>query len=153
VSETARPGFDLDRLEAFAVEAIAVFAASHEHELFDGFAIDAALLCLSLASDTEAGRAHLASRGEATEDAIDAMRRETGDWSYQGFAEMSAEHGFDRAAYRSHYDLDDAAQPRTADRPRRLRALAPHRRLPRDPRRARTLSPEWPIVFTHDPSP
>jgi hypothetical protein len=114
VSETARPGFDLDRLEAFAVEAIAVFAASHEHELFDGFAIDAALLCLSLASDTEAGRAHLASRGEATEDAIDAMRRETGDWSYQGFAEMSAEHGFDRAAYRSHYDLDDAAQRTSA---------------------------------------
>lgn len=114
MSEMAQARFDLDRLEAFAFDAIARFAADHPDELFDGFAIDAALLCLSLASDTEAGRAYLASRGEATEDAIAAMRRETGDWAYQGFAEMGAEHGFDRAAYRAHYDLDDAAQRTSA---------------------------------------
>jgi hypothetical protein len=106
--------FDLDRLEAFALAAIERFAAEHGDELFDGFAIDAALLCLSLASDTEAARAYLASKGEATEQAIATMRRETGDWAYQGFAEMGAEHGFDREAYQDHYNLDDAAQKTSA---------------------------------------
>jgi hypothetical protein len=110
----AQTGFDLDRLEAFALDAIARFAAEHRDEVFDGFAVDAALLCLSLASDTEAGRAYLASKGEASEEAIAAMRRETGDWAHQGFAEMRADHGFDRAAYRAHYDLDDAAQKTSA---------------------------------------
>ena len=114
--------FDLDRLEVFAVAALARFASEHPNELFDGFAIDAALLCLSLASDTASGRAHLVAQHQAgqflprptLEESVAAMRRETGDWAYQGFAEMRDEDGFDRAAYRAHYDLDDAAQKTSA---------------------------------------
>lgn len=105
------PGmFDLDRLESFAVRAIADFAAAHPGELFDGFAIDAALLCLSLASDTEAGRAALEREGPCTPGALEALRRETGDWTYQGFAELGPDEGFDRDAYAAHYRLDDEAQ-------------------------------------------
>lgn len=106
--------FDLDRLETFAARAIADFAAAHPEEQFDGFAIDAALLCLSLSADTEAGRAALERAGEATQEALEAMRRETGDWSYQGFAELGAEHGFDRVAYAEHYNLDQDAQKTSA---------------------------------------
>jgi hypothetical protein len=114
--------FDLDRLEAFAVRAIADFAAAHPDELFDGFAIDAALLCLSLAADTEAGRAGLARQGDDTPEALEELRRETGDWTYQGFVEMGADHGFDRAAYAAHYDLDARAQ-KTSEYGRAMDAL------------------------------
>jgi hypothetical protein len=35
------------------------------------------------------------------------VRYNTGDWKYQGFAELTNENGFDSDAYAEHYDLDD----------------------------------------------
>jgi transposase len=78
--------------------------------------------CLSLAADTEAARAALEREGRATPDELEAMRRETGDWTYQSFVELGPEHGFDRAAYAEHYRLDDPAQ-RTSDNGRAMDAL------------------------------
>jgi len=42
------------------------------------------------------------------------LRENTGDWSYQGFARMTASAGFDPRAYSKHYNMDDDEQPFSA---------------------------------------
>jgi hypothetical protein len=52
-----------------------------------------------------------------TEVGIRALRENTGDWEYQGFAHLRPEHGFDRALYDDHYeaagDSEDGHAPET----------------------------------------
>lgn len=43
-----------------------------------------------------------------------ALRGNTGDWAYQGFAEMTAATGFDDGAYQEHYDMTDEEQKTSA---------------------------------------
>ena len=38
------------------------------------------------------------------------LKENTGDWCYQGFADMSSEVGFDETAYSAHYDMSDEEQ-------------------------------------------
>lgn len=45
-----------------------------------------------------------------TEEKIADLKENTGDWAYQGFAELDDANGFDYDAYSIHYDLDDNAQ-------------------------------------------
>lgn len=41
---------------------------------------------------------------------IKELRENTGDWAYQGFAEMSETDGFDMSAYEDHYYMDEKEQ-------------------------------------------
>jgi len=103
--------FDLDRLEAFCVKAISRFAEAHRDERFHAFAIDADLLCLGDVEGFDEALAYARAQGQELNAAeIEALRLDTGDWEYQGFAEMTDAEGFDRKAYEKHYNLDDAAQ-------------------------------------------
>ena len=108
--------FDVERLTAFCTEAIRAFAAEHPDETFYGFAIDARLLCLNSVERFEATRADEEEDAGGPLDAaeVEELRRNTGDWAYQGFARMTPEHGFDEDAYREHYDLPDDRQPTSA---------------------------------------
>lgn len=53
-----------------------------------------------------------------TEAGILALKMNTGDWDYQGFADLSAEHGFDSGQYDEHYyaamESDDGHASSTA---------------------------------------
>lgn len=42
------------------------------------------------------------------------LRENTGDWAYQGFAEMTGKHGFDKEAYNRHYGMSDERQKTSA---------------------------------------
>lgn len=45
---------------------------------------------------------------------IAELRSNTGDWCYQGFAQMEAKHGFDIDAYNDHSGLDESEQVSSA---------------------------------------
>ncbi len=45
---------------------------------------------------------------------IEDLRQNTGDWKYQGFAQMMNTHGFDEKAYDRHYGMSDARQKTSA---------------------------------------
>lgn len=45
---------------------------------------------------------------------IEALRADTGDWDYQGFAELSESDGFDAKAYEEHYGMSDLNQTTSA---------------------------------------
>ena len=47
-------------------------------------------------------------------DEIYSLRSNTGDWAYQGFAEMRTSNGFDNRAYNVHYNLNDEQQKMSA---------------------------------------
>lgn len=105
--------FDHDRLLAFALDRIERFAAEHSSETFYAFAIDAALLCLNSVERYDAMLAGFEKRGRLSDEERAEVRADTGDWSYQGFAVMTAEHGFDERAYQEHYAAPDDEQPFT----------------------------------------
>jgi hypothetical protein len=52
-----------------------------------------------------------------TEDGIQSLKFNTGDWAYQGFADLKEEHGFDHELYDDHYndamDAEDGHAPQT----------------------------------------
>ena len=45
---------------------------------------------------------------------IKDLRENTGDWAYQGFADMTSKHGFDNKAYDRHYGMSDERQKTSA---------------------------------------
>jgi len=45
---------------------------------------------------------------------IRMLRENTGDWAYQGFADMRGSDGFDYDAYSEHYDMSDEEQKTSA---------------------------------------
>lgn len=48
-----------------------------------------------------------------TEEGKLSLRMNTGDWAYQGFADMDDEVGFDSDAYDDHYELEEHKQKRS----------------------------------------
>ena len=106
--------FDIKKMAIFAHDAIASFAARHDNETFYGFALDSNLLCLNsvekfattIAEYQRAYPEHVLSTAQIAD-----TKGNTGDWTYQGFAEFSAECGFDPDAYDYHYRLG-LANPR-----------------------------------------
>jgi hypothetical protein len=100
--------FDHGVMLRFSVDAIGRFAAAHPDEHFYGFAIDAAMLCLASEETFVVTLAkYQAKFAKYFEPAnIEALRTNTGDWAYQGFADLNDSNGFDQAAYAEHYDLD-----------------------------------------------
>ena len=99
--------FDHSRLLSTAIDAIRRFAADHPDETFYGFSIDADMLCLN---STGAFAATLQEyQTEYPEyyqsaDSIEHLRRNTGDWEYQGFFAFAGEQGFDYDLYNDHYE-------------------------------------------------
>jgi hypothetical protein len=49
-----------------------------------------------------------------TDQGISSLRENTGDWAYQGFAEMTDAHGFDHSAYQEHYNMSENDQQTSA---------------------------------------
>jgi hypothetical protein len=111
--------FNINKLYAFSVNAIKKFSKEHPDETFYGFAIDADLLCLNSEEafsntlksyvadwDDESGPNPYLNPVE-----ISDLRDNTGDWAYQGFAELLKENGFDYDDYQDHYDEPDENSP------------------------------------------
>ena len=99
--------FDVARMADFAVAKIKEFSADHQDETFYAFAIDASLLCLnSLEKHRESVADYRARWPDKYSDPelIADLRRNTGDWEYQGFAELTDDVGFDNVLYNLHYD-------------------------------------------------
>src|SRR5260370_19379084 len=46
---------------------------------------------------------------------IEYLRANTGDWAYQGFAEMTDADGFDEEEYSEHYDMMDFEKQKTSE--------------------------------------
>lgn len=107
--------FDHDQMLAFCRGAIADFAAVHGDETFYAFSIDASLLCLNSEETLVATYTEMEKRGGPLGPRErEEIRTNTGDWAYQGFADLTEEHGFDEDAYQVHYDAPDHAQRSTA---------------------------------------
>jgi hypothetical protein len=116
--------FNIEKLTEFAIAEIEKFAAAHQDETFYGFAIDADLLCLNSVEHFERSLSEYRTnwdyrnrktRGQhenpyfdPTE--IEELRQNTGDWEYQGFAQMRDKDGF----YDRHYGMSDARQKTSA---------------------------------------
>jgi Domain of unknown function (DUF4303) len=105
--------FDVDNLVDFALIEIKKFAEEHKDETFYAFSIDADMLCLN---SEEKFQKTLASYKEKypksynSQEKIDDLKYNTGDWGYQGFATLTDETGFDKKAYDKHYYLSREKQ-------------------------------------------
>jgi hypothetical protein len=107
-SSNCKDSLHVPRLAKFAREKIQTFAVQHTDETFYGFSIDASLLCLNSVEAFAATLTEYQAKfpgSYQTAEQIDELRRETGDWAYQGFSEFTDEVGFDEYAYSEHYDL------------------------------------------------
>ncbi|MGK7925601.1 MAG: hypothetical protein AB4290_10205 [Spirulina sp.] len=108
--------FDLDKLFEYCKKAIEDFSQNHQEETFYGFAIDANLLCFNsleqLTKTLNECRSQWEKRHKYIEkwEDLTELKDNTGDWCYQGFAEMDDEVGFDLNAYNEHYNLNDEEQ-------------------------------------------
>jgi Domain of unknown function (DUF4303) len=101
--------FNLVKLADFAQTEIEKFSALHQEETFYAFSIDANMLCLN---SEERFRVALAEYQKEypeyynSAEKIKDLKYNTGDWEYQGFAELTDENGFDSRAYSLHYDMN-----------------------------------------------
>lgn len=104
--------FDVEKMFDFCCKEIMLFANDHKDEIFYGFSIDAGYLCLNSEERFEECLKYYKSnfKGYDNEDEIQSLKRNTGDWEYQGFAEMFFENGFDEHAYADHYEMSKEKQ-------------------------------------------
>ena len=104
--------FDTIKLINHIKKEILTFSKVHQNETFYGFAIDANLLCLNSVEKFEETLCKYRDKwgGYATMDEIEGLKNNTGDWNYQGFAELSDNDGFDMNSYLEHYHADDDEQ-------------------------------------------
>ena len=104
--------FDTVKLTKYIEQEILTFAKDHQNETFYGFAIDANLLCLNSIEKFEETLRKYQEKwgGYTTSDEIQDLKNNTGDWTYQGFAELSDSEGFDKQSYLDHYHMDDEDQ-------------------------------------------
>lgn len=99
--------FDVEKMTRFAVSAIRDFADRHPDETFYAFMVDANMLCLN---SEEQFRKTLSWYQEkypesyASDESIRELKANTGDWKYQGFAELDEATGFDDELYDEHYE-------------------------------------------------
>lgn len=105
--------FDIHEMTCFAVAAIKDFAAKHPHETFYSFAIDANMLCLNSEeqfAETLAKYQKSYPEHYSSDDDVRDLKKNTGDWAYQGFAELDASTGFDADLYDAHYELASSSE-------------------------------------------
>ncbi|MCB1333358.1 MAG: DUF4303 domain-containing protein [Roseivivax sp.] len=97
--------FNVDELTEYCTEVIREFAAAHASETFYGFALDEGLLCLNSVEAFEATLADFERRWpgySADPRKVSELKWSTGDWVYQGFADMAEWPGYDDAAQAFH---------------------------------------------------
>ncbi len=105
--------FDIEKMASVSIRKIEEFAKEHTSEVFYAFSIDANLLCLNSISEFEKALVHYEKRWSKfykTQEDIDDLKYNTGDWTYQGFYELTEEDGFVLDHYADHYDMDDDQQ-------------------------------------------
>lgn len=101
-------GFDVNKMYSFSLEAIKQFAKEHRDENFYAFTIDASMLCLNSVEQFEKTLKEYQERypkSYTDADCINELKYNSGDWEYQGFAEMSEQDGFNDFLYSEHYHL------------------------------------------------
>lgn len=85
-------------------------------EKYNGLDRNNAMACLAVINKNRALRRDKGC-DYRTLDGIRRLRENTGDWEYQGFADLEEEHGFDHDLYSQHYDAaaesDDGHAPET----------------------------------------
>ena len=118
--------FDLDKLYQAVKNAVAAFAADHDDETFNAFAIDADMLCLNSEQVVTSTLAEYQTRwpdcySDPAE--IEDLKYNTGDWIYQGFFDRDDTHGFDRDAYNLHYAEAGSSADGTAPHSRYAKAM------------------------------
>ena len=104
--------FNHDAMLQATLTAITAFLAEHRDETFYGFSIDACRLCLNSEERFRQTLAWYQQRFPeryTSEQDIEDLRSNTGDWAYQGFFELEAEQGFDHDLYQVHYDEPHAS--------------------------------------------
>lgn len=96
--------FDTKKLTKFAIDEITKFAKEHQEETFYGFSIDGQLLCLNSEEQFEKKLAFYQEELENfnTKEQIAGLKKNPGDWQYQGFAEFEDKNGFDNKMYLKH---------------------------------------------------
>lgn len=108
------PNFNHDRMLNFAIHAIQKFSEVHQGETFYGFSVDASLLCLNTEEAFGATlakyRAGKSAERYTTDSVVEDLRLNTGDWEYQGFADLMDSGGFDYESYQEHYDSNETEQ-------------------------------------------
>jgi hypothetical protein len=104
--------FDTIKLIDSIKKEISTFSKEHQNETFYGFAIDANLLCLNSVEKFNETLRNYREKwgGYNTKEEIEDLKGNTGDWAYQGFAELSDNDGFDMNSYLEHYHADDEDQ-------------------------------------------
>jgi len=104
--------FDIDKLTEFAISEIKNFADSHPDEKFYGFSIDANLLCMNSIEEFEKSLKNYQERwgGYDTDEKIQGLKLNTGDWEYRGFSEFNDSVGFNMESYLDHYHSDEEEQ-------------------------------------------
>jgi hypothetical protein len=104
--------FNITKMLNFASVAISEFAVAHQHETFYAFAIDSNMLCLNSIEQfqkTLAKYKHNYPNSYSTDEDENELRKNTGDWEYQGFFHMLEMHGFDDKLYDVHYEQAGAS--------------------------------------------
>lgn len=96
--------FDIEELFEFCRNEIIEFSKAHPNEIFYGFAIDASLLCLNSEEQFRSALTEFEERWRTLPaDELVEFRANTGDWAYQGFADMSSHQAWDEKLYDDHY--------------------------------------------------
>ena len=98
--------FNVTQMADAACAAIAAFAKDHGDEHFYAFAVDENLLCLNSEECFAERLAHYQGKyghDYQTVEQIAELKANTGDWAYQGFANLTAAQGFDDEAQEAHY--------------------------------------------------
>ncbi len=107
--------FDLDLMFRYSLSAIGEFSKRHQNETFYAFAIDAPLLCFNSVESFEKTLASYKMKYPEyydSEEDIQSLKFNTGDWEYQGFADLRDCTGFDDELYSLHYNLGlDSREP------------------------------------------
>jgi hypothetical protein len=99
--------FNITRMVNIASAAISEFAIAHQHETFYAFAIDSNMLCLNSIEQFQKKLAQYKQNypnSYSTDEDVNELRKNTGDWEYQGFFHMLEIHGFDDRLYDVHYE-------------------------------------------------
>ena len=99
--------FNVEKMTLFVEKQIKSFIENHKSEVFYAFAIDDGLLCLNSLSEFEKTLKTYQNNSSEYDkpDEIEDLKYNTGDWEYQGFANLNEAPGYNRKLYNKFYNL------------------------------------------------
>lgn len=100
-------GFNIEKMAKFAEHQINEFLNIHTSEVFYAFAIDDGLLCLNSLEEFENTLKKYQEKDEIYKrnEEIEDLKYNTGDWTYQGFANLNNAPGYNIRLYNKFYKL------------------------------------------------